>query len=55
MHIENVDRNAKQGVEFTGNQRQKSFLTVSLKEESVIMTLDTRVTMRAEEVIDKNI
>ena len=63
IDIENVDRNAKQGIEFTGNTKTKIILdkksnrwtAVSLKDESVIMTLDTWVTMRAEEVIDKKI
>ena len=61
MDIETIDRNTKQGVEFTGNVKTKIILdkksdrwtAVSLKDESVIMTLDTRVNMRAEQVIYK--
>ena len=63
VDIETVDRNAKQGIEFTGNTKTKIILdkksnrwtAVSLKDESVIMTLDTWVTIKAEEVIDKKI
>ena len=61
VDIETVDRNPKQGVEFIGNTKTKIILdkksdrwtAVSLKDESVIMTLDTRVNMRAEQVIYK--
>ena len=56
MDIETIDRNTKQGVEFTGNVKTKIILdkksnrwtAVSLKDESVIMTLDTQVILSAE-------
>jgi hypothetical protein len=56
VDIETIDRNTKQGVEFTGNVKTKIILdkksnrwtAVSLKDESVIMTLDTQVILSAE-------